>query len=194
MCVSCKTSAALMTLLSCTLHLIKSSCTLFKPDFIVLCVPSYGLLISCLLGELDVKWKASHLCLRRWQRCDTGGCYQRCSPLPGQGGQGLPETREGKSSGWVAVFHLLWIPRISSVKKRAWLPAFPCVNSVSPLFNRSVSINRKGLDWRHSSKRSFVHCLPKVWKGPLEKYRCGMCVPFSQCKDTSRDLLLPSYI
>lgn len=145
--------------------------------YYVLCVPTYGLLICCLLGELDVKWKASHLCLCRWQRRDTRGCYQWRSPLPGQGGQSLPETREGKSSGWVAVFHLLWIPRFSSVKKRAWLPAFPHANNITPLFKRSVSINKKGLDWRNSSKCSFIHCLPKVWKGPLEKYRCGMCVP-----------------
>lgn len=172
----------------CTLLFIKSSCTLFDLDFFILFIPSYDLL-CCLLGELDVKWKAGHLCLCRWQRRDTRGCYQWCSPLPGQGGQGLPETREGKSSGWVAVFHLLRIPRISSVKKGHDCQLFHvpttyhhCLTVLSALRGRAWT---GGIPPNTHSFTVCPKCETDLWRNIVVA-----CVfLFSQCKDTSRDLL-----
>lgn len=74
---------------------------------------------------------------------------------------------------------------------------FCVANNVTPLFNRSVRINRKRLDWRQSSKPSFIQLFGQSVKrtvGEISLWHACSC--FHNAKThlgTCCESLLPSY-
>lgn len=101
----------------------------------------------CRPGELDVEWETGHLCLRGRQRCNSRGGHQRSSALSRKRGQSLPEAGEGEPSWRMAIFNVLRLSRVPSVKKKKkrkrekkedckvhWL-----LHTVSSLYNQNIA-------------------------------------------------------
>lgn len=119
------------------------------------------LIFSLRSGEFNAEWKASHLCVRRWQRRHTWGRHQRSPAAPQQRRQGLSETGEGQSGGRMAILHLFWLSCFPTVEQTERLP--PVLSYRHRVTGPSALIESP--TWNHNSRHSFSGCL----HGLLEK-------------------------